>query len=253
MVIINGKGINKWFEMSKTNRVHVLRNVDLEILSGEFVSIMGPSGSGKSTLLYNISGMDRLTSGEVIFRDTDITTASDRDLSDLRLNNMGFVFQQSHLLKDLSIMDNILLPGFASNKFTREEIVKRGEDLIKGLGIETITNNMINEASGGQLQRVSIARALINEPEILFGDEPTGALNSSMSEEVMSIFSEINQKGKTVLVVTHDARVAARSDRVLFMIDGKIVESLELGKYNSNDDLSLREQQLSAWLVKHGI
>lgn len=253
MKIISGKNINKWYQMSKTNKAHVLRDVDLEISSGEFVSIMGPSGSGKSTLLYNVSGMDRLTSGEVTFKGTNITTASDQALSDLRLNNMGFVFQQSHLLKDLSIKDNILLPGFASNKFTRDEVIIRGEKLIEDLGIEDIANNRINEASGGQLQRVSIARALINEPEILFGDEPTGALNSSMSAEVMSIFNQINRKGKTVLVVTHDARVAAISDRVLFMIDGKIVAELDLGKYKEDEDVSEREQQLSAWLIKHGI
>jgi putative ABC transport system ATP-binding protein len=239
--------------MSKNYKQQVLKDVDIDIEAGEFISVMGPSGSGKSTLLYNVSGMDQTTSGSVRFNDIAIEKATDKELAELRLNRMGFVFQQNHLLKDLNIQDNILLPGFASGKFSREEVKKRGNMLIDDLGIRQVAENRTTEASGGQLQRVSIARALINEPDILFGDEPTGALNSSASMDVMKIFLDINKKGTTVMVVTHDARVAAMSDRVIFMSDGKLLSEISLGKYDEKEDLSHREQRLSTWLIKHGI
>lgn len=251
--IIEAKGINKVFKISKNNQYHVLKDVNFKIYAGEFVAVMGSSGSGKSTLLYNISGMDKLNSGKVIFSDTDISEASDQELSNIRLNRMGFVFQQSYLLKDLNIIDNILLPGFTSSKFKRKEVREKGKKLLKELGIEQIANNKVTEASGGQLQRVSIARALINDPEILFGDEPTGSLNSSSTQDVMSIFSSINKRGTTVMVVTHDVKVAARSDRVFFMSDGKLISEIMLGKLDNQQDLLEREERLNVWLIEHGI
>lgn len=250
--IIEARGLNKVYEMSKNVKNHVLKDIDLVIHEGEFVSVMGPSGSGKSTLLYNISTMDKMTRGSVTFDDMVIEGADEKSLASVRLKHMGFVFQQSHLLKDLNVLDNIVLPGFASGQKSKKAIKLRGLNLLKELGIEDIAHHKITEVSGGQLQRASIARALINEPKVLFGDEPTGALNSKASQEVMEIFKAINDQGTTVMMVTHDAKVAARSERVLFMADGVLIDELILGKYKSEDHLPEREVKLNNWLQEQG-
>lgn len=250
--MIEVKGLNKVYEMSGHQSNHVLKDIDLSIYEGEFVSVMGPSGSGKSTLLYSISTMDEITDGKVIFDDLVLDGADEKSLASARLNHMGFVFQQSHLLKDLNVLDNVLLPGFACGKISKKAIQVRGLKLLKELGIEDIAHHRITEVSGGQLQRVSIARALINEPKVLFGDEPTGALNSKASEEVMGIFKAINDQGTTVMVVTHDAKVAARSERVLFIADGKLLSEMKLGKLFNEDDLADREERLNMWLMAQG-
>lgn len=248
--IIEVKGLNKLFKMSKDHENHVIKDVDLVIEEGEFVSIMGPSGSGKSTLLYNISGMDVPTSGSIKFNDTLLESASEEELAAIRLNKMGFVFQQSHLLKDLNIKDNILLPGFTSKKKSQESVVNRCHELIKELGLSELESHKITEVSGGQLQRVSIARALINDPMILFGDEPTGALNTTVSEDVMDIFQKINKKGTTVLIVTHDPKVALKSDRVLIMKDGRIESDVKLESFNVFKE---RESVLNQHLKRYDI
>lgn len=214
---------------------------------------MGPSGSGKSTLLYSVSGMNRITSGCVKFCETDITSLSEDKLAEMRLHKMGFIFQQSNLLKNLNILDNIILSAALSSHESKQDIKKRALKLMELIGISSLADNDITQASGGQLQRVSICRALMNQPSILFGDEPTGALNSKATGEVMDILSDINQDGTTVLLVTHDAKVAARTERVLFMIDGKIAEKKYLGKYHTEkEDLKSREQNLSGWLSELG-
>jgi putative ABC transport system ATP-binding protein len=176
--ILEAKKINKVYEIGKGNTHQVLRDVDISIGEGEFVSVMGPAGSGKSTLLYNISGMDKATSGSIMFCGEELTAMSEDKLAALRLDNMGFVFQQSNLLKDLNILDNIIFSAFSSHKENRTEIIKRAEKLMAQTGISQLAGNDITQASGGQLQRAAICRALINNPNIVFGDEPTGALNS---------------------------------------------------------------------------
>jgi len=226
----------------------VLKSVRLEIRKGDFLSVMGPSGSGKSTLLYNISGMDRMDEGQVEFGGESLSTLSEKKLSRIRLNRMGFIFQQIHLLKNLSIRDNILLPAFQAAKRSRQEILERADQLLEETGIADVADNDITQASGGQLQRAAICRALINEPDIIFGDEPTGALNSGSARGVMDILGKINDKGTTVMLVTHDVKVAAGTKRVLFMKDGVIA-----GEFlNTGDDESIREQKLSSWLFEQG-
>ena len=168
---------------------------------------------GKSTLLYNISGMDRPTGGQVIFDGEDISGLSDEEMSQIRLNKMGFIFQHSHLLKTLSIKENIALPGIKAGKKPRNMVMNDTKKLMDRVGIGNIGGHDITKVSGGQLQRAAICRALINSPNIIFADEPTGALNSSTSSEVMNILNDINQNGTTLLVVTHDIKVAARADR----------------------------------------
>ncbi|HZJ99745.1 MAG TPA: ABC transporter ATP-binding protein [Tissierellaceae bacterium] len=231
----------------------VLNNINLKVYEGEFIVIMGPSGSGKSTLLYNISGMDRASSGDVLFKDRKIYTLDDEDLSEIRLKHMGFVFQNSYLLRNLSIRDNIILAGFKAKLVPREEVNKKADDLMRKTGISDIAASDIKKVSGGQLQRAAICRALINQPDILFGDEPTGALNSSSTREVMDIINTINAEGTTVIIVTHDAKVASRASRVLYILDGNIHDELSLGDYRNDEmDRSSREKKLSSWLESQG-
>ena len=165
---------------------NVLKNVSFTIQQGELVAVMGPSGSGKSTLLYSVSGMDRPTAGEVILSGKRITDLKEKELAKVRLTSMGFIFQQMHMMKNLSIMDNILLPAYQADKSrSRQEINEFCLALMRKLGISDVAENDITEVSGGQLQRACICRSLINKPEIIFADEPTGALNRSASEDVM--------------------------------------------------------------------
>ncbi len=236
----------------------VLQDINLTVKQGEFVSIMGPSGSGKSTLLYNISGMDRPSAGSVIFNGEPIHILSEKKLSALRLTKMGFIFQHMHLLKNLSILDNIILPAAhanskGKNKRKSGEIKENGMRLLEKTGIAHISNNAVTQASGGELQRAAICRSLINNPDIVFGDEPTGALNSRSSGEIMNILADIHAEGKTILLVTHDVRVAAKSERVVFMLDGKIAGELNPGTYSGKaEDLVKREEELSNWLNRQG-
>ena len=240
---------------------NVLQNINLKIEEGEFVSIMGPSGSGKSTLLYTISGMDDMTAGKVIFDGDDISKMNDKQLTKLRLIKMGFIFQQMYMMKKLCIMDNIVLPGYQAEIMSREEVNKKAEDLMRRLGIIETADREITEVSGGQLQRACLARALINSPKVLFADEPTGALNSKASMEVLNEMIKANEAGTTVLMVTHSEKVAASSDRIIYLMDGDIQGELVLGKINATDGsdrisdaekLSLRERKLRKWLEEMG-
>jgi len=235
------------------NHQSILKNVNLQIKQGEFISVMGPSGSGKSTLLYNISGMDRATSGSVRFNGQEITLLPEKDLSRLRLTQMGFIFQQFHLLKNLCIFDNIIFSAYLANHTSRKEINRRATELMEKAGIAQLAQHDITQASGGQLQRVAICRALINQPDIVLGDEPTGSLNTQSAGEIMDLLVEINLAGTTILLVTHDVKIAAKSERVLFMLDGNIVAENHLGKYcKENKDEKTREEILSRWLFRLG-
>ena len=265
-VLLETKQLNKTYVLGKQNEVNVLKDVDLKIMRGEFVSVMGPSGSGKSTLLYNICGMDKMTDGSVLFNEKELSRLTEKELSALRLNEMGFIFQQINLLKNLSILDNIILSGYlahnrhrgtAKKKIANKKVVeKRAVDLMKKTGIAELAGNDISQASGGQLQRVGICRALINQPDIIFGDEPTGALNSKSSDEIMELLAGVNRGGTTVMLVTHDVKVAAKTERVLFMMDGRIVAEKHMGKYSENGDngesIKAREERLSSWLLELG-
>lgn len=235
---------------------NVLKNVNMEIKEGEMVAVMGPSGSGKSTLLYTVSGMDHITAGKVDFFGKDISSLSAGQMSDLRLDEMGFIFQQMYMLKNLSIYDNIVLPAYQSRngkgKEKRKEINDRAKELMHKLGISEIAEHDINEVSGGQLQRACICRSLINNPKMIFADEPTGALNQQNSKEVMKELNRINREGTTVMLVTHDMKVAAKSDRVLYIEDGNIKGEYVLGKYTGKEENRDRERKISNWLMEMG-
>lgn len=251
--VLEVKDLCKTYIVNKRQN-NVLRNVNLSVSSGEMVAVMGPSGSGKSTLLYSVSGMDRYTAGEVDFDGKDISKLSERELAALRLDGMGFIFQQMYMLKNLSILDNIILPACQSKKKkeSRREIVSRGEELMRKLGIIEIADNDINEVSGGQLQRACICRSMINSPEIIFADEPTGALNRTSSEEVMDELAKLNGEGTTIMLVTHDVKVAAKCSRVLYMDDGNIAGERVLGEYTTQRELRERERGVSSWLMEMG-
>ncbi len=251
--LLESQQLCKSFILGNDKEYTVLSDVDLSIEPGEFVSVMGPSGSGKSTLLYNISGMDRAKSGRVLFNDQDITALSEEELSKVRLTGMGFVFQHIHLLRNLSIFDNVVLPAYLALEESHDQIDQRAEALMEQVGVAHLAGNDITQASGGQLQRVGICRALINKPDILFGDEPTGALNSKAAGEIMDLLKEINKSGTTIMLVTHDVRVAARTERVLFMLDGQIGSEKYLGKPSENGtERREREESLSSWLTELG-
>lgn len=235
---------------------NVLRNVNFSMTEGEFVSVMGPSGSGKSTLLYTVSGMDRMTSGDVKFAGKSIGSLPDSRMSDLRLNEMGFVFQQMHMLRNLSIYDNIILSAYNSENgrtpARRKQINEKAKELMRRFDIIDIADNDITEVSGGQLQRACICRALINMPKMIFADEPTGSLNSKAAAEVMEKFNSLNRDGATILLVTHDVKVAARTDKTLYIVDGNIQGELVLGKYTDDSQARDREKKLSTWLMDMG-
>ncbi len=220
----------------------VLHDISFEIEKGDFVAIMGPSGSGKSTLLYSISGMDSLSSGKVLFEGINISEMKEDKSSEFRLTKMGFVFQNAQMLKNLSIFDNIILPGLVAKKESADGIRKRASELMKRMEIEGIEERDIREVSGGQLQRASICRAMINNPEILFLDEPTGALNSSATDQVLAILEDLNRDGMTIMTVTHDSRVAAKAGRILYIRDGHIAACKE---FSVGAD---RERELDEWL-----
>lgn len=235
---------------------NVLRNVNLTIKEGEMVGVMGPSGSGKTTLLYTVSGMDSATAGRVEFYGKDLTGMKANEMSDIRLNEMGFVFQQMYMLKNLTVYDNIILTGYQTpegkTKEGRRKINDRAKVLMQTLGISEIAENDINEVSGGQLQRACICRSMINNPKIIFADEPTGALNKQNSIEVMEELNRINQAGTAVLLVTHDMKVASKCERVLYIEDGDIRDEITLGRRLGRAEDRTRERTLNDWLIGLG-
>lgn len=236
---------------------NILFDVNFSMEKGELAAVMGPSGSGKSTLLYQLSGMDRPDGGQVIFGGEDICTYSEDMRADMRLNKMGFVFQQMNMLPNLSIIDNIILPAHQSqkikkvNKKREDELKNEAVTLMNKVGIAGLEDRKITEVSGGQLQRACICRAIMNHPELLLADEPTGALNKAASEEIMEEFVRLNREGMSILIVTHDSKVASRCDRVCYMADGKFSGEFVLGKYETSQKHD-RELKINSWLEEHG-
>lgn len=250
--LIEVKDLCKTYVIDKRQN-NVLKNVNFEIKEGEMIAVMGPSGSGKSTLLYTVSGMDKVTSGKVLFDGRDITNLSEKDMAALRLDEMGFIFQQMYMMKNLTILDNIVLPAVQSKKIqeSRTEKIARGEELMRKLGIVEVADNDINEVSGGQLQRACICRSMINKPRILFADEPTGALNRTSSNEVIEELVKLNEEGTTIMMVTHDAKVAAKCGRVLYIEDGNIRGEFVNDKRKELSEKDI-ERNLNNWLLDLG-
>ena len=254
MNILEVKNLCKTYIVNKRQN-NILKNVNFTVSEGEMIAVMGPSGSGKSTLLYTVSGMDGITSGEVLFCGKNITAMGERELAALRLDEMGFIFQQMYMLKNLTVLDNIILPAAQSKKNTesRRQTDERGRALMRRLGIDDVGGNDINEVSGGQLQRACICRSMINNPKMIFADEPTGALNRASSDEVMNELLSLNRDGTTIMCVTHDPKVAAKCSRVLYIMDGGIVGEKEMDHFDGGDkELRDRERELNNWLIEQG-
>lgn len=250
-VILRATDLSKSFAADGV-QTHVLGNIDMVLYEGDWTAIMGPSGSGKSTLLYCLSGMDKPTSGEVLFRDKAITEMRESQMADLRAQHFGFVFQQSQLVSNLTLYENIAVPGFL--KAGRSDAQSRAvaDRLIERMGLKDARNHLPSQSSGGEQQRCAIARSVVNEPDILFADEPTGSLNRSNTDEVLRMLGELNSEGQTICMVTHDARCASRADRVLYIEDGGIRGEMALAKHRGSDGEPAsreREAQVLAWLA----
>jgi len=240
-------------QVKALSKAQILQGVSFAMERGEMLSIMGPSGSGKSTLLYNAAGMDQPDSGEIWLENTEIAGLSEDEKARLRLLRMGFVFQQMNMMANLNILDNILLPAVQANRGrggkSRSELTAKAKALMATLSIAGLENRRITEVSGGQLQRACICRSMMNDPEILFADEPTGALNRSAASEVMAELTKLHREGTAVLIVTHDSKVASQCDRILYLLDGRIRGELTL---NQTDGTKQREDRVNQWLREMG-
>ncbi|MBD5114895.1 MAG: ABC transporter ATP-binding protein [Ruminococcaceae bacterium] len=229
---------------------HVLKNIDMELYKGDFTVIMGASGAGKSTLLYALSGMDTPTLGKITFGKKIISDLNSDGLAVFRREHCGFVFQQIYLIDTMSVKDNVLAAGLLVSKDKRS-VVSRAKELFKAVDISEETQRKFpTQISGGEAQRVGIVRALINSPEILFADEPTGALNSKTGLDVLNTLTKFNEQGQSVVMVTHDMRSARRGNRILYLKDGSVLGECDLGKYRPNDEE--RHKKLSDFLTKMG-
>lgn len=226
---------------------HILNHVDADIYEGDFTVVMGASGSGKSTLLYALSGMDTASAGQVIFKDQNIVKYSENQLARLRRENFGFVFQQMQLVSNLSLFENVAVSGYLNHKNSTEQVNRHTEELFEIMGISKVASHLPSQVSGGEQQRAAIARAVINSPELLFADEPTGALNRNNTTEVLNLLTKLNSEGQSILMVTHDTRAALRASRILYLEDGRIIGELTLTPY-SDQEAKNRENQVNAWL-----
>ena len=230
---------------------HVIKNLDLSIESGDFTVIMGASGSGKSTLLYALSGMDKPSMGKVFFGEEDISSYSNDQLAMFRRKNCGFVFQSIYLLENMNVIDNILTGALVVQK-NSPALISRVKTLLGRVGIgEELWKKYPNQLSGGECQRVGIVRAVVNEPRVLFADEPTGALDSSSGQAVLDVFTSLHKDGQSIVMVTHDIKTALRGNRVIYLRDGSVVGEYKMPLYGT-DDVTSRRDSLQAFLNEMG-
>lgn len=244
--ILEGKNITKTFSNTgSTNKV--LDNINIDIYDGDFTIIMGTSGAGKSTLLYALSGMDNISNGQILYKNKDISKLNEKQMADLRTKEFGFIFQQTYLVSNLSLFENITVAGYLSKEKKQKEIEQRAMGLLKQMNVEKAKDRMPSQVSGGEGQRTAVARAMINNPGLIFADEPTGALNKSNTEEVLNLLTNINEAGQSILMVTHDIKAAIRGNRLLYLEDGKIIGEKNLPKFDESN-LKQREEEISKWL-----
>lgn len=233
-VVIKTDKLSKSFSIEGKQQ-HIIKNMDLEIYKGDFTVIMGPSGAGKSTLLYALSGMDKPSLGKIMYDGEDISKMNDDALAVFRRKHCGFVFQQIHLVENLSIMDNAISTGMLTGQKQRK-LVKKATELFEKVGLdEKLYKKFPAQLSGGEAQRAAVVRAVINNPMVVFADEPTGALNSAGVKAVLDILTDINEEGQSVVMVTHDMKSARRGNRILYIQDGGIIGECNLGRYVTGD------------------
>lgn len=244
--ILKGENISKAFPENGVD-TQILQSINVEIYEGDFTIIMGASGAGKSTLLYCLSGMDTITGGEITYRDQKLNRLSENRKAALRAKEFGFVFQQTHLVSNLTLFENVAVAGYVAKIADPKQVQQRAMQLLKQMHVEKAKDRLPSQVSGGEAQRAAIARAMIGEPGLIFADEPTGALNKANSEEVMNLLSELHENGQSILMVTHDAKAAVRGNRILYLEDGRILDELTLPVFRK-EDARMREEKISAWL-----
>lgn len=244
-IILKAVDVGKRFDGDGERQTSVLNHVSLELYERDFTVIMGASGAGKSTLLYALSGMDRISSGQVQYKGQDISMLRENRLAELRAKEFGFVFQQTHLVSNLTILENAMVAGFLSGV---RDAKRQAEELLKRMGVAHVMHRLPHQVSGGEAQRAAIARAMMGDPGILFADEPTGALNKKNSQDVLDLLTALNRTGQTMLMVTHDLRAALRGNRILYLEDGRILAELSLCQYLEDSNLKAREEQINGWL-----
>lgn len=246
--ILQGEKITRVFQQGKAE-TKVLDRIDIKIFEKDFTVIMGASGAGKSTLLYSLSGMDQISGGRVLYRDQEISSLSENRMARLRAEEFGFVFQQTHLVSNLTLLENVLVAGYVSKKDSAEKVKERAANLLRQMDVEEAKDRLSSQVSGGEAQRAAIARAMIGKPGLLFADEPTGALNQANTREVLGLLTDLNRKGQSILMVTHDLQAAARGNRILYLEDGKVCDELALKPYNEMEEKQ-RERDVSQWLSR---
>lgn len=230
------------------NVQNVLKNISLEIYSGDYTIIMGSSGSGKSTLLYSLSSMDKPTAGSVELLGCDLSKLDEKKIAALRSREISFIFQNMNLLPDLTAFENIAYPAYLS--LSKDEANQRAKELLERFSLIEEQDKHPSEMSGGQQQRIAIARALAARPKIIFGDEPTGSLNSASGTQVLDMLTQLNEEGQSIVMVTHDIKACARGNRLIFLSDGRIDGDLSLGHYNPSGQAE-REEAIFNFLKKH--
>lgn len=243
--ILYAKNLCKTYS-SGSEQFHAIKNVDIEIFDGEFTVIMGNSGSGKSTLLYLLSGLDSVTTGEVYFKGERIDQYSEKELATFRTTKIGYIYQSINLVPDLTLFENIALPGYIA-RLPKKSVHKKALSLLQAMGIESQQQRLPSQTSGGQQQRAAIARALVNSPDIVFADEPTGSLNYDQGVAVLDILTNMNRNGQSVVMITHDIKAACRADRLIIIRDGKIDGILNFDKY-VEDDFKGRENIIFSYV-----
>lgn len=246
-ILLSAKDVCKSFA-NNGEQNHILNHVSFDLYQGDFTVIMGASGSGKSTLLYSISGMDCVTAGEVFYKGKKISGCREKEMARLRAEEFGFVFQQIHLVSNLTLLENVTVPGFMDKKKSATEVKERALHLLEKVNVLHAKDRLPAQVSGGEAQRAAMARAVIAEPGLLFADEPTGALNRRNTEDVLDLMTEMNRDGQSILMVTHDVRAALRADRLLYLEDGKIGGEMKLPPYTPEEARN-RETQITVWLA----
>lgn len=226
---------------------HVLNMVNLEIYEEDFTVVMGSSGAGKSTLLYALSGMDSPTGGEVEYCGRKISRLKEKEMASLRSREFGFVFQQAHLVSNLTLFENAAVTGYLDRRRSEREVRDRAKGLLDQMKVGEAAGRLPSQVSGGEAQRAAIARAMMNEPGMIFADEPTGALNKRNTQEILDLLTHLNEGGQNILMVTHDLKAAIRATRLLYLEDGKVIGEMSMPPYHSADAKN-RERQVDAWL-----